>query len=460
MTSKKFLVLALCATVFSTGFVKATEKKKKDKDKTVVVEAAENLKLVDEEQCKINLSLFYESAKNKNYAEAIEPWRAVYNDCPQLSKAIYSYGSRILIWQIDQETDATKKEALITDLMKLYDDQAKYFGNDTRTPVPAIMAWKAHYSLIYRPDNLEEPYAWLKESISSLDLATDASFLQNFVSTSYKRYKAENADVEVFINDYMEAIRICDANAKDSTNKNAANYGVLRESLDALFVQSGAADCEQLEKIYAHKVEENKTDIDYLKTVIRFFKRLRCTESEVFFAASKYAHAISPTYESANGLGAMYYKEGSYSKAISMFEEAVSMATEKEDKGDVYMKMASIYLNNLKNGSRAYECAMRSLEFVPNNGSAYILIAMAYASATVSDDAILNRARYWAAVDMLQKAISVDPSCAENANKLISNYRGNFPKKDEIFMHPELKIGGSYTVGGWIGRTTTVRARN
>ncbi len=455
MTAKRFLVLALCAVVLGVGTVSA----KKKKDKTVAAET-EAPKEVDMEQCNINLSLFYEAAKNRNYADALAPWQEVYRDCPQLSKAIYSYGARILCWQIDQETDAAKKEALIDELMKLYDNQVKYFGTDVKTPTPAIMAWKAHYALNYRPESLEQPYAWLKESVKALDLVSEPSFLQNFVGTSYKRYKAEAADVEVFINDYMEAVRICDANSKDSTNKDAAEYASLRQNLDALFVQSGAADCEQLEKIYEHKVEEHKNDIDYLKTVIRFFKRLRCSESSVFFAASRYAHAISPTYESATGLGAMYYKEGSYSKAVSMFEEAVKMASDKEDKADAYFKMAQIYTTNLKNYSTGYSYAQRVLEIEPNNGQAYILIALCYAGSTVSDDPILNRSRYWVAVDMLQKAKSVDPTCAEAANRLIGTYSASFPKKDEVFMHPELKIGGSYTVGGWIGRTTTVRARN
>ncbi|MCQ2349154.1 MAG: hypothetical protein MJZ98_01585 [Paludibacteraceae bacterium] len=456
MTTKRFFAFALCAAVLGTAPVEMAAKKKKDKTEAPV----ETVKEVDMEQCNINMSLFYESAKNKNYVDALAPWQEVYRDCPQLSKAIYTYGSRILCWQIEQEADAAKKEALIDQLMKLYDDQVKYFGNDAKTPAPAVMAWKAHYALVYRPEQTDAPYAWLKESVSKLDLASEPSFLQNFVSTSFKRYKAGTGDVETFINDYMEAVRICDAVSKDPANTKAEEYASLRQGLDALFVQSGAADCEGLEKIYKEKVEEHKADLDYLKTVIRFFKRLRCSESDVFFAASKYAHAISPTYESANGLAAMYYKDGAYSKAISMFEEAAKLATDKEDKADAYFKIAQIYTNNMKSYSSGYQYAQKTLEFEPNNGQAYIIIAICYSGATVSDDPILNRSRYWVAVDMLQKAKSVDPSCADAANKLIGSYMANFPKKDEIFMHPELKIGGSYTVGGWIGRTTTVRARN
>ena len=42
------------------------------------------------EECKVNLSLFTEYAKVKNYADAYEPWVKVYTECPTASKNIYS----------------------------------------------------------------------------------------------------------------------------------------------------------------------------------------------------------------------------------------------------------------------------------------------------------------------------------------------------------------------------------
>ena len=50
----------------------------------------------DNQECIQNLSIFAEFAKVKNYDEAYAPWMAVRNECPQLNRAIYSYGERIL----------------------------------------------------------------------------------------------------------------------------------------------------------------------------------------------------------------------------------------------------------------------------------------------------------------------------------------------------------------------------
>jgi hypothetical protein len=50
----------------------------------------------------------------------------------------------------------------------------------------------------------------------------------------------------------------------------------------------------------------------------------------------------------------------------------------------------------------------------------------------------------------------VDPSCADEANKLIGSYAGHTPKDADLFFIG-LKKGDSVTIGGWIGETTTIR---
>ena len=80
------------------------------------------------EECKVNLSLFTEYAKVKNYADAYEPWSKVYKECPSASKNIYALGVRILEWKIKQATTQEEFKAAFDQLMKLYDDRIQYFG--------------------------------------------------------------------------------------------------------------------------------------------------------------------------------------------------------------------------------------------------------------------------------------------------------------------------------------------
>ena len=73
-----------------------------------------------------------------------------------------------------------------------------------------------------------------------------------------------------------------------------------------------------------------------------------------------------------------------------------------------------------------------------------------------SEEPALNKCTYFAVIDKLQKAKSVDPNLAEKANELISTYSRYTPKDEDLFFIG-IKKGDAVTIGGWIGETTTVR---
>ena len=64
---------------------------------------------------------------------------------------------------------------------------------------------------------------------------------------------------------------------------------------------------------------------------------------------------------------------------------------------------------------------------------------------------------YWAAVDKLEKAKNIDPDVAEQAQSLINQYRKYYPSKADVFFKPELKVGESFHIGGWINETVRCR---
>ena len=64
---------------------------------------------------------------------------------------------------------------------------------------------------------------------------------------------------------------------------------------------------------------------------------------------------------------------------------------------------------------------------------------------------------FWVAVDKCIKAKQIDPSVADRANSMISIYSQHYPSVETIFFN-DYAEGQSYTVGGWINETTTIRA--
>lgn len=469
MKTRNLIVILLSLVIFTNCYAqKPSKKDKKSKNaETEVVstptddvpQTVEEVPVATEE-CMINISLFNESAKNKQFADALGPWNKAYEECPGAQRAIYSMGRFIVQWELSQAKDDATYQKVFDKLMGMYDNRIKYFGKDERYPTAWILGIKAMDYITYvKNDPLKKKaYAWLEKSIDGMSENSELEAIRLFIVTSNDIYKAEPTHAEKFINDYIKVNGILDLMANNSENKNAAVAAQIKEGVDALFIQSGAANCETLDGIYKDKIAQNTTNEAYLNNVLTFYKRIRCTSSEVYFQAAVAAHKIKPTAESANALAEMSYKAGEHSKAIAYYDEATKLATANMDKADYQYKIAQIYYTEMNNYPRSREYARNSLEFNPNNGSAYLLIGIMYArSRTIYDDPILAKTVYWVAVDKFVKAKQVDSSITDEANKLINTYVGHFPSKDDMFFKPELKAGSSFYVGGWIGESTTCR---
>jgi Tetratricopeptide repeat. len=152
----------------------------------------------------------------------------------------------------------------------------------------------------------------------------------------------------------------------------------------------------------------------------------------------------------------MYYKKGNLDKCIDYFDQAISLESDTQKKSDYAFKTATILFSK-KQLSRSKQYAQKAISINPNNGNAYILIAQLYASSpNWSDEAALNKCTFFAVLDKLHKAKSVDPSVAAKANELIGTYSRHTPKDSDLFFIG-LKRGDSVQIGGWIGETTTIR---
>lgn len=420
----------------------------------------------DSIRCITNISLFTPYAKAGNYKDAKEFWEIVYEECPMATKDIYLYGTRIVGWEIANESDPAKKEALIQKLMGVYDKRIKYFGNDARYGTDWILSRKAQDYLQIKGEDADPKlmYDWLKVALDQYQEKTEPLAVSLYMFASLRLFhQNQDAHKEQYINDYLRSTAILDtqiAAAKAANNaKDLETLMTYKPVVDNGFASSGAADCETLQNLYAARVEENKTDMEFLKETLSLLRRMGCNDIEVYYAASRYVHENNPTPESAVGLGKQAVRDKDYEKAIAYFEEAATLDTDVNAKADDYYMIALLMFDQ-NNYSRSRQYALKALEQNPNYGKAYILIGSMYASTAKSvypNDAVLTKVVYNAAIDKFERARSVDPSTAEEANKLINVYRAHLPSTEDIFMHPDIEKGKSFTVGGWINERTTVR---
>ena len=471
MKIKSLLVIALAAAVPAL----ACAKKPKKVAEAEAVEAAPAV--VEEEptiteECVMNVSLFHEAVKNKMYADAYGPWWEVYTTCPNANKSIYSDGAKIVEALYQAASDPAEKERLAKLAIDMQDKRIRFFGNDPKYPKAYILGEKGLAYLDYYGDaKLVEARECLRQSVEGMGANSKIMVLVKLVDASYAIYKQDpNGKAEQLISDYELASNALGEQASNTNNKNAEIAGKQKDYVDNIFAISGAADCSKLDEIYASAVQENVGNLDMLQKIAKLYKRVHCTESDVYFAACEAAHKLQPTQESAAGCASMAAKKGDYEGAIAYYDQAIKFAMVEDELEDVadYQYNAAVYcFANLKRYQEARKYALASIQTLTGmgvtkgQGRSYIIIGMCYAATRLYGNdpkgAILNKTVYWAAVDKFVKAKQVDPSVEAAANDYISSYSKYYPTKEERFDLPGEFSGSTYYVGGWIGETTTIR---
>lgn len=420
----------------------------------------------DSAKCLMSYSLFSEYAKQKNYADAMEPWTYCFENAPAAGKGIYIYGVNIVKWEIKNAASKEEKNEKIEKLMRVYDQRIKYFGDNAKYPEAYILGKKAiDYKSLKRSDMSaqKQSYDWLKQSIDGLGPNVTPLFLNHYMALSLRFYAKDEISGEKMISDYdmvqgkLEAIVARGGKNGDIATKMLASF-------EQSFANSGAADCNTLEQMYGSKLEADPSNEELLSKILDLFDKTECTDSELYYKASESMHKINPTAASASGIAKMYLAQDNAAKAVSYYEEAVGLEIDDVRKAQYLYTMAYITFSKDNNLVKARQLALQAVGANPQWGEPYILVGKMYAQSAqkqgIGKKDIENQAGYWAAVDLFNKAKQVDAECATEANQNIKIYTNYFPTKEEIFFDPDYEAGKTVKVGGWIGKSTVVRSRD
>ena len=422
----------------------------------------------DSIDCLNNISLYSENLKTKNYNDAYTYWQKVFADAPVSRHSIYTDGVTILKNLIAGTKVLEERKAYADEMMKVYDQQLQYLDKLNllrKTPWTEyyVKGEKAHNYLTYYPkmDN-NQAYDMLNEVIEVAGSKNQYYIIGDYMKVSLAKFKADETHREQFIQDYLTSAEHIAAIAEKVQNASNPNpklieaVAKIKDNVDGYFINSGAAECDQLENIYAAKVEENKDNLDYPRKVVGVMAMLNCTESEVYYTASEYAHHIAPTAATAAGCAYSYLKRGDMSKSVEYFDQAIELDSIAENKAE-YCYKAAVILNSDRQLSKAKSYVTKAISLNGNKGAYYILLANIYAASPKwNDEPLLDRCKYFVVLDRLYQAKRVDESVAEEANKMIAAYSTHTPTKEDLFMLGK-KEGDKVHVGGLINETTTIR---
>jgi len=417
-----------------------------------------------------SLSLYQDAFKRKSYVEAVEPWEYVFEKAPVSMVRIYKDGAWMFEKLFTDTTDPAKKQEYYEKLMKVYDQRLKYMdqlnsfaSKKDQSSKGGITCRKAYDSYFFNPKpDVVTSYALFKEGINDTGNDTEGFVLYGFMQLSDARYKANNDKYrEDYINDYLLVTDICgrllqqaneyettvipaDPESEDSTKwveqvildpeaeKIINAYQPPYDQAEALFVASGAADCDALDKIYRPKVEANKTDNNFLQGVLKVLSSFDCDKSDLYDIAADYSYQINKTPQAAIGKASKCLKANDTNGAIKYFDEAIDLLGDNASKGKyAYIVAALLYKKGNTSGCMNY--INKTLQYTPGNGGAYLLKASIVARSGSRKD-IMSTAPYCLAIDICNKAKAVDPSCGAKANRAIANYSANLYPKSEGFM--------------------------
>jgi tetratricopeptide (TPR) repeat protein len=445
-----------------------------------------------------NQSLYRESFKQwkaaKYSKEAVTPemisaWRYVLLNAPRMSEMTYSDGQKIMEYLIGNTKDKSLRSAYIDTLMLMHDLRLACFPakKDGSSQEAFIKGRKGHDLITWAPERYEEAYNIMKDAVESDVNQLQAFMLDTYFLTVTDMAKNDKVEKMVVIENYQMLSDVLDdkikvlvenedqlvetkgqaeaANDSESVanlnkqiekiDKDITNFKGVKSNIDNLF--QPFASCEDLIKVFTAKMQERPDDVDLLKKITIILEKKDCSDSKLFLEASMKLYELEPTPESAYNLGVKLFSEKKFGQAASYFEQATSAAN-IERVYKAYRNLAYCYMNT-KSFSKAREAARKAASKDPTSGEPYIIIGTLYAMSApeIGGGDFESRVAYWAAVDKFERAKQIDPSIAGRANELIRSYSPHFPTREAIFFN-DYAEGQSYTVGGWINESTTIRA--
>tara|TARA_B100001115_G_C15828680_1_gene413059 strand:+ start:297 stop:1715 length:1419 start_codon:yes stop_codon:yes gene_type:complete len=445
----------------------------------------------DSLRCRENLYIYYELAKKRQFLEAYDSWQIVYDICPGSSKNNFIYGPYIAKAKIDQSIenkDTAAERKFKNLLMEVYDRRNEiYPGNEAD-----VATRKALDFFKYNEDKNKEAHDLFKYALEIGGPEQPAAFYNYYFITAARLFNEKVFEVEDVFRDYNlvnEGIEV-NNNAlnvvieglirkRDSDNvaldtkelkelekaeRELERYTVVESNIEKIL--GPIATCDKLNLIYnAETFAANKSDTLWLKRAAKMLQKERkneegeyedCTDNPIFFNISEELYKLQPSAPSARAMFIMSYRGGDYAKATQYIKEAINFELDPIKRSADYLKLASIYI---KRGSlaQAKSACINAANLDKKNGDPYVMLATIYAAADGScgSNVFEKKAVYWAAIDKLNYAKSIDASVSNKANRLINAYKQQLPDKSASFQLGH--VGGEkYTIGCWINETITV----
>lgn len=410
----------------------------------------------DSIDCLLCINAYQTEYKNKNYKAAIVEWRNALTKCPPAaSRNLYVYGRVLIKDAIEKTSDPALRKARIDTLMMLYERDMANFNTPKATKADLFFR-KASDLEDYSPESKKDIYDNFASAIET-DKNYDLRAAAKAMLTARAIYEQQQFTADQFIEVYTKMAEIAEAQcAANPADSNRYNYKL---AIESAFLTTDAAGCDNLIKVLTPRFNDNKEDINVVKSTAGLLTAKECTDNELYYAAVEAYNKLDPSPGASYGLARMYYAKGDKAKADEYFKSATETETDKLRKSTYFQEFGGLALKD-GNLSQAISYARQSIAANPRNGKSYMLLGMGYATVTgCGEGEVRKRSVFWAAVDQLIKARQLEPDLAPDVNRYISMYTQHFPVVTDAFYENLLEGDKYQVVCGPINEPTIVRLR-
>ena len=412
----------------------------------------------DSTECIKYLSYYTEYYKQKNSESALPNGRNAYPYCPPTSRySLLSDGTTLLRRLITQNAkNPVYKDQLVDSLMTLYKQRVEFWPKYAT----ASLNNQALDMYNYMKDEPKKLFEGLTEVVTINKTNTKPNIFLFQLSTACDLYKDGLLDPEQVINTYENAVAVLSS----ITPKNEVEGRMINQTIadiESLFIASQVASCENLIALFEPRFAAAPEDLDLAKNIVKMMTVTEgCTDNNLFLNAVTVMYNQEPSHTSAYYLYKLYAGRNDVDNAAKYMKEAVTFEeSDGEADAGYFYELATFFVKNGKTAD-AYKAATAAVELSDTyDAKCYYLMGTIWGSTVCGGDEIAKRAPYWVAVDYMQKAKNADPALAEDADRMISQYRAYFPQTAEAFMY-NITDGESYTVAcNGMRAVTTVRTQ-
>ncbi|NAS31410.1 hypothetical protein GTQ40_10540 [Flavobacteriaceae bacterium R38] len=426
------------------------------------------------DECSRNLSIFFQFVKIKSYDEAYEPWKSTWDDCPELNKAVYSLGEKILVNKIEKNED---KEKYIEMLLKVYDDGHKYFPKEFT--LAESISDKALLLFNEKRIGDEELYNLLhKGFVEDKENFKNPKSLFLYFSVSENLYESKNKELQVVfdvyddVNDRIEqeskilskiidqllpkeesgALTVKEKKSLKRARVNLNSYRLIEKNINKKL--DVLVSCENLIPLYQKGFDQKGSDVLWISRAAKRMEVNGCTKNPLYVKLTKALDELNPSATSKYLLGRLLDEQGKTTEAIKYYNESIALETDNYKNAKIAYRIAAKLKNKQPAMARKY--AQKALEYQPSLGVAYLLIADVYGSAAneCGASSFEKRAIWWRAAEVAKKAGTVDPSLKSRVSQTVKSYNQRAPSRQDIFQSG--MAGKTITFKCWVGGSIKV----